>query len=214
MGIADIPRWVGPVVTPILLIIFVGIFCCYYCYWKPKKLKKNAKKPSKVGHSDSKTTPCQVKYADESYYYSCTPSDCAYGPFYSEICRVPNPSGLEYCPDQYRADKVLYFTRKPSKGVVGDVRSCRKQNPPITNTKLTQNAKIKIKKGHCLKSPNLPIIAEGDSVMEEEESISKFMGIEEMKFNARSSSLVLPIEMDSETSGDGTAHGNDSGYED
>ncbi|KXJ28542.1 hypothetical protein AC249_AIPGENE17377 [Exaiptasia diaphana] len=94
---------------------------------------------------------------------------------------------------------------------------------PVTKTK--QHCKIKCQKGHCMKSPDLPVIAEGDSIVEEEESEnSKVLGNKEIQCNCNSQCpdpvtdrIVIECETGSDSSNgssDATAVGHDSGYED
>lgn len=218
MSSLEIPHWVGPVVTPILLILFIMILCFYYCYWKPRK-NRNVKNKCSLKH-DSEITPrpCQVQYVDD---YA---TDYSFGSLYTDICPLPVSNGLAYCrPKDFQPQKVFYYPKYPERCL----KSCKTEcHGDFVNAKI-KRSKVKCAKGHCVKYPELPIIIEGDSVVEEEEENenSKFLESDQEECNcnvqcpviARNTQAVVVIECESSSDvsngSNTTTVGHDSGYE-
>lgn len=188
-------------------------------------MRKKAQHTSKSLPNNIQTTKmCQVKYMDDTPYssYSTLGSYYSYGQFYTDVCAMPTSNAFAYCrPKEYRPEKVFYYTKNPEQQSI----KAYKEQCPVAKTKMKQKCKVKCQKGHCMKCPDLPVIVEGDSIVEEEETEnSKFLGNEEVQCNCSPQSpdsltdrIVIECEIGSDSSNgssDSTAVGHDSGYED
>lgn len=230
MGSLEIPSWVGPVLTPILLILFIVICCFYYCYWKPRRKQNSRDKECGKHVRNAHHQPCQIKYVDDSYINDNS-VDYSYGVLYTEICPLPVSSSLAYCkPKEFQPTKVFYYPKRPAEIPTKSCKLDNNINNDFTVNSKFKKCKVKCPKGHCMKCPDLPIIMEGESFVEEEElnENTNFLSSDKVECNCNvqcsenasengKKEVVVECETGSDSSNgssDASVVGHDSGYED
>lgn len=180
MSSVNIPKWIGPALCPVVLILLIAGLCFYYCYWKPrreenkeknqaedKQIKKKTISPSSVRHSPrSKLIKDKnIRHVDEEMCYGYGYNDCdtftTYAPYYMDYCPLPS-SGMSYCVQYDCRPKGFYCPKTSYLGKSRDTThdKCR----PGTADK-TRKCRVKCPRGECIKCPDLPMIKEGNSTL-------------------------------------------------
>lgn len=184
MSSVKIPKWIGPVLCPIVLLLLIAVVCFYYCYWKPRREKNKGKKQAEDEETKKKmispstgrqsTSPKILKgksiqkVGDEEMSYGLGYYDCdtytTYGPYCMDYCSLPN-SGLSYCVQYDSKPKFVYYpttsyyVAEKSRDGTSHVQSSR--------SKLDRPRKCRVRcpKGESIRCPHLPVITEGNSTL-------------------------------------------------
>lgn len=186
MSSVKIPKWIGPVLCPVVLILFIAILCFYYCYWKPRREKNKGKNQAKDKQVKKKmiNSPSLVQqsprsklikdknisHVDEEMSYGFGYYDCdtytTYAPYCMDYCPLPS-SGMSYCVQYEGRPRVVYCPKtsylaksRDAAHTAHDKSRCK----PCTADK-TRKCKVRCPRGECIKCPDLPMIKEGNSTL-------------------------------------------------